>query len=158
MKKERLPHEPSSSGRTSKYIHSLFAVALISLQTSCSHTQVGDGLGTPSQDGKFRLAVACDGANGRAYTDKTAKKIWIWIDVGNHENPMNLFKHSYTVTGSDITWETLWSSNDTVSVEIYDWGDGVSNYNNMLHLAKSNHIAGFVFALDKDTGKFVQQR
>jgi hypothetical protein len=62
------------------------------------------------------------------------------------------------MTGSDIEWQTHWSSADAVSVEIYDWGDGVSNYNNMKHLATSNYIALLSFALDKSTGKFVEQR
>jgi hypothetical protein len=123
--------------------------------TGCSHTHVTDGSGTSSPDGKFRLAVACDGASGRAYTDRTKKRIR--IRIGNDETPANLLEHSYTVTGSDITWETHWSSVDTVSVEIYDWGDGISNYNNMKHLTASNHIAQFSFAWDKTTGKFVER-
>jgi len=142
----------------SKFIHLLFAAALFLVLTGCSHTHVSDGSGTSSPDGKFRLAVECDGANGRAYTDKTRKKIGIWIGSGSDETRTTLFENSYTVTGSDISWETHWSSVDAVSVEIYDWGDGVSNYNNMLHLAASNHIALPLFGLDKGTGKFVQRR
>ena len=140
-----------------KFVHCLFGVVSIPVLIGCSHTHVGDGSGTSSPDSKFRLAVACDGANGRGYTDKTKKTIHIWIDTGTEEAPTNLFGHVYTLIGSDLTWETHWSSVDTVSVEIYDWGDGVSNYNNMLHLSASNHVALLVFALDKSTGKFVQQ-
>ena len=136
----------------------MFVAALVSVLTGCSHAHISDGSGVSSPDSKFRLAVACDGANGRAYTDKTRKKIRIGILGGNDESPAILLEHSYTVTGSDIPWETHWSSNDSVSVEIYDWGDGVGNYNNMLHLAASNHVALFVFALDTNTGKFVLQR
>lgn len=141
----------------SKFIHLLFAAALVLVLTGCSHTHVSDGSGTSSPAGKFRLAVACDGANGRAYTDNTRKKIRIWIGSGSDETPTTLFEHSYTVTGSDVTWETHWSSANTVSVEIYDWGDGISNYNNMKHLAASNHIALLSFALD-ESGKFAQRR
>jgi len=38
---------------------------------------------------------------------------------------------------------------EAVSVEIYDWGDGVSNYNNMNHLTASNHIALLSFMLTR---------
>jgi hypothetical protein len=137
---------------------SMFLAGLVLILTGCSHTHVSDGSGTSSPSGKFRLAVACDGANGCAYTKKTRKKIQIGIWSGNDKTPATLFERSYTVTGSDITWETHWSTADTVSVEIYDWGDGVSNYNNLLHLAASNHIALLVFTLDKSTGGFVQRR
>lgn len=134
----------------------VFGLAIV--LTGCSHTHVSDGSGTGSPDGKFHLSVGCDGANGRAYTDKTRKKVRIGIRSGDEQASMILFEHTYTVTGSDITWETHWSSDDTVSVELYDWGDGVANYNNMLHLAASNHIALFVFTLDRTTGKFAQRR
>ena len=62
------------------------------------------------------------------------------------------------MTGSDVEWETRWSSPETVSVELYDWGDGVSNYNNMNHLPSSNHIALLAFILDKNSGKFTEKK
>jgi hypothetical protein len=123
-----------------------------------SHTHVGDGLGTPSPDGKFRLAVGVDGASRHAYVDKTKKKVWIWIGSSSGTNSTLLFEHAYVLTGSDVAWETRWSGPEAVSVEIYDWGDGVSNYNNMNHLTASNHIALLSFMLDKNTGKFTEKK
>src|SRR5438128_1758099 len=109
--------------------------------TGCSYTHVGDGLGTPSPDGTFRLAVGIDGASRHAYVDKTKKKVWIRIESGSGTNSASLFQHGYVITGSDVTWKTSWSGPEAVSVELYDWGDGVSNYNNMNHMITSNHIA-----------------
>ena len=126
--------------------------------TGCSATEVGDGLGTPSPDGRLRLAVLIDGAYGHAYIDKTRKKIWIQIGTGSAANYTPLFDHTYVLTGSDIEWKTHWSSTEAVSVELYDWGDGVSNYNNMEHMTASNHIALLSFILDKSTGKFIEKR
>ena len=138
-----------------KFIHLL--PILILLLTGCSsHTHVGDGTGTPSPDRRFRLAVGIDGAPRHAYVDKTKKTVWIWIGNGSATNFNPLFKQSYTLTGSDIAWETHWSSANAVSVELYDWGGGVSNYNNMNHMTKSNHIALLSFVLDKSTGKFME--
>jgi hypothetical protein len=76
----------------------MFVAGLVLVLTSCSHTHVGDGAGTSSPDGKFHLAVSCDGANGRSYTDKTRKKIWIGIRRGNDETQAVLLEDSYTVT------------------------------------------------------------
>jgi hypothetical protein len=154
----------SKGKRFGKFARGVLALVLLSvaamalLLAGCSHTHVSDGSGTSSPGGRFYLAVACNGASGRAYIDNTRKKIRIGIFNGNADAPGLLFEHTYTMTGSDITWKTYWSSVDTVSVEIYDWGNGVSNYNNMLHLAVSNHIALLVFALDKTSGKFVERR
>ena len=97
-------------------------------------------------------------ANGHAYIDKTKKQVWIWISSISTTNRTLLFEHSYILTGSDIQWQTHWSSSEAVSVELYDWGDGVSNYDNMKHMAASNHIALLSFVLDKNTSKFIEQR
>jgi len=125
--------------------------------TGCSYTYIAGGLGMTSPDDRFRVSIESDGAYGHAYVDKTKKKIWISIGSGSGTNYTLLFKHRYIVTGSDIEWQTHWSSTDAVSVEIYDWGDGISNYNNMKHQPASNHIALLSFALDRSTRKFVEQ-
>ena|SRR6478609_2494005 len=143
----------------SKFSHPLPISILILCLVGCSsHTHVGDGMGTASPDGRFTLAVGVDGAARRAYIDKTKKTIGIWIGSTNAANPTTFFEHSYTLVGSDVAWETQWSSADVVSVKFYDWGDGVSNYNNMNHLTTSNHIAIFSFVLDKSTEKFVEKK
>ena len=90
--------------------------------------------------------------------EKTKKTIWISIERGTPTNSIALFQHSYTLTGSDIEWETHWTAPEAVSVELYDWGDGVSNYHNMKHMAASNHIVLLSFVLDKSTGKFSEKR
>ena|SRR5689334_13973871 len=143
----------------SKFSYPLPIAIIAFCSVGCSsHTHVGDGMGTASPDGRFTLAVGVDGAPRHAYVDKTKKTIGIWIGSTNAANPTTFFEHSYTLVGSDIQWETRWSSTDTVSVKLYDWGDGVSNYNNMHHMPTSNHIAELSFALDKSTGKFVEKK
>jgi hypothetical protein len=123
----------------------------------CSATENSDRLGTSSPDGRFRLAALIDSAYGHAYDDKTRKKIWIQIGSGGASNYVPLFDHTYVLTGSDIEWQTRWSSAEAVSVEFYDWGDGVNNYNNMKHMTASNHIALLSFVFDKSTGKFIER-
>jgi hypothetical protein len=139
-------------------------VSLLLLATSmlclvgCTYTHVGDGEGTPSPDGRFRLAVGIDGASGHAYVNKTKKNVWIWIQSGNSTNSVSLFQREYALTGSDMMWETRWSSPEAVSVEVYDWGDGVSNYKNENHMTSSNHIALLSFVLDKKVGRFIEKK
>src|SRR5438132_695566 len=112
------------------FTHPVLVLALASCLVGCSsHTHVGDGMGTASPDCLFTLAVGVDGAPRHAYVDKTKKTIGIWIGGSSTTNSTSLFERSYVLTGSDIAWETRWSSSESVSVKFYDWGDGVSNYN-----------------------------
>jgi len=134
-----------------------FCFLLAAFLCGCSFTYIGHN-GVVSPDGRFRVSTECDGAYGHAYIDKSKKKFWVWIGSGSGTNYTPLFQHRYTITGSDVEWQAHWSSDETVFIETYDWGDGISNYKNMEHMAASNHIALFSFALDKSTGKFVEQR
>jgi hypothetical protein len=122
----------------------------------CMHTVVGGGSDSPSKH--YHLWVSSHGASARAYVDKSKKKIWVGIETRDEGNSATLFEQRYVLTGSDIDWSTRWLSDEAVTVDFYDWGDGVSNYNNMKHLAASNHIASFSFALDRTTGKFIQKK
>jgi hypothetical protein len=114
--------------------------------------------GTPSPDDRFLLAVGVDGASGHAYVDRTKKTVSVSIGRGSGLDWDPVFQRDYVLTGSDMAWETRWSSPEAVSVEFYDWGDGVSNYNNMNHMTSSNHIALLSFVLDKTTGKFIEKK
>jgi len=122
----------------------------------CTHTVVGGGGDSP--DKRHSLWVSSHGASGKAYVDKSKKKLWVSIESRVGTNSAVLFQQRYVLTGSDIQWDTLWSSDEAVSVVFYDWGDGVSNYNNMKHLQASNHIASLSFALDGSTGKFIEKK
>jgi hypothetical protein len=126
----------------------LACIALLGVAIcGCSHTVVGGS--ADSQDKRYHLWISSHGASAKAYVDKSKKKIWV---TGA------LFQQRYDLTGSDIQWDIRWSSNNSVSVVFYDWGDGVSNYNDMKHLPASNHIASLSFALDPTTGKFIETK
>jgi hypothetical protein len=120
----------------------------------CSYTYIGHR-SIASPDARFWVSTECDGANGHAYVDKTKKKLWVWIQSTNGTNYTLVFQHRYIITGSAVEWQTHWLSDEAVSVEIYDWGDGVGSWSKV---AASNHIASLSLALDKSTGKFVEQR
>src|SRR5258708_6706211 len=122
----------------------------------CTHTVVGGGGDSP--DKRYSLWVNSHGALGKAYVDKSKKELWVSIESRSGTSSAVLFEQRYVLTGSDIQWDTRWSSDETVSVVFYDWGDGVSNYNNMKHLPTSNYIASLSFALDRSSGKFVEKK
>jgi len=136
----------------SRFIAGLMLVALC----GCMHTVVGGGRDSPGK--RYGLSVGIHGASGKAYVDRSKKKIWITMETREGTNSAILFQQSYRLTGSDISWNVFWRSDEAVSVVLYDWGDGVSNYNNMHHLPASNHIASLSFARDRTTGKFVEEK
>lgn len=136
--------------------HLVWIGLLVVTLCGCMHTVVG-GHGE-SPDARYRLWISSHGASGKAYVDKSKKKIWVSVTSRESTNSATLFQHRYILTGSDIAWNIRWLSDEAVSVEFYDWGDGVSNYNNMKHLATSNHIASLSFALDRTTGKFIEKK
>ena len=122
----------------------------------CMHTVVFGGGESPGK--RYCLSVASHGASAKAYVDNSKKRIWITIDSQDATNSATLFKQRFVLSGSDIDWNTRWSSDEAVSVDFYDWGYGVSNYKNNKHLSASNHIASFSFALDRTTGKFIEKQ
>src|SRR5438105_4646403 len=138
-----------------KTFHLSVGFALLVL-CGCTHTVVGGG--GYSADKRYRLWVTSHGASGKAYVDKSKKKLWVTISSRDNANySAQLFQKQYIFIGSDLSWETLWQSND-VSVVFYDWGDNVSNYNNMKHFPASNHIATLSYHLDTATGKFMENK
>jgi hypothetical protein len=122
----------------------------------CMHTVIGGGRYSP--DKRHYLWVSSHGASGKSYVDKSKKNVWVIIERRGDTNSAVLFRQHYVLTGSDIAWDISWTSDETVSVVFYDWGDGVSNYDNMKHLSASNYIASLSFALDRSTGKFIEKK
>jgi hypothetical protein len=134
----------------------LFVGLLLVALCGCMHTVTGQY--SDSADNAYRLWISSHGASGKAYVDKSKKRVWISIEKRGGTNSIALFQQRYVLTGSDIEWKIFWGSDDTVSVAFYDWGDGVSNYENMKQLPASNHIASFAFLLDPATGKFLEKK
>ena len=122
----------------------------------CMHTVMFGGGESPGK--RYCLGVSSHGQSAKAYVAKSKKRIWITITSQDTTNSARLFQHRFVLIGSDIDWNISWSSEEAVSVDFYDWGDGVSNYNNMQHLTASNHIASFSFVLDRTTGKFIKMK
>src|SRR5580658_10312320 len=91
------------------------------------YTDVTDGSGTLSPDKNLTLMVRINGAPGYAYDDKSKKIIWIWI-LAAGDRSKEFYRGGFTITGSDVQWKTSWGSPDMVTVDFYDWGDGVDNY------------------------------
>jgi len=132
----------------------LFFILMATFICGCSHTYIG-GKSKASPNGRFWVSTECDGASGHAYVDRTKKKFWVWIQSASGTNYNLAFQHRYIINGSAVEWQTHWLSDEAVSFEIYDWGDGVDRWSKV---AASNHIASLSLALDKSTGKFMEQR
>src|SRR5882757_11131748 len=80
----------------------------------CMHTYVGGGDDSPGK--RYTLWVISHGASGKAYVDKSKKKIWISIKTREGMNSAVLFEKRYVFAGSDIRWKAHWLSDEAVSV------------------------------------------
>jgi hypothetical protein len=142
----------------SKSIHLILLLAAVVILSGCfMHTVIGDGMGKASPDGRLTLAVSSHGASRKAYVDTTKKRVYVWVMTNVKEKPETLFRGEYAFTGADLTWSTRWHSPQDVSVEFYDFGDRISEYDAKKTGSASNHIATLVLIADA-TGKWREKK
>jgi len=146
----------AESSTVTALARSFAAVILCGLLAGCmSHTVVGNGNGdgAASPDGHYRLGIQIHGANGKAYTAQTKKVVYIWILPVATNNPAPVFRTNYTLAAAGLKWDIRWLSTNRVSVELMDFGPGVSSYEK--HVTVTNHIAHLTFA--ERHGAFVEE-
>jgi hypothetical protein len=138
----------------------LILVALIGVMAACTRTYISTGdPGVPSPDASTtRICWTIHGAYGRSYIDKTKKLVDVCIKRGNQPEPRILVLERYKFVASDLEGHAQWISPDEVSLEFYDYGDGVSGYDARKSGASSNHIRTLVFHRIKEADKFVQKK
>ena len=140
---------------TGNIVTILTCIVVISVLAGCSRTYIGTGAqGVGSPDGISRLCVTSYGAYGRAYVEKSRKKIVVWIGEGYGTNKVRLFSDSFTVVGSAVHWDVNWRSPDEVVVEVYDYGDGLLRSEGR----RSSTLATFNFRREKSGREFVYQK
>ena len=141
----------------------LLAVAAALCVTGCgSRTYISSGdPGIRSSDGDTRLRIAIYGAPRRQYPEQSEKEVALCIKRGVLPNATILFEHSYKFVGADMLWSATWNSTNAVTLQLFDWGKGkVSQEDSATGnlIGPTNHIATLVFSMDKQTGKFVEER
>lgn len=131
----------------------LLATMALVLSGCFMHTVIGDGMGTPSPDGRFTLAVSSHGAPRKAYVDLTKKRVYIWIMTKGGEKPEALFRGEYVCRGADLSWNTRWENPQKVTVDLFDYGDRILASDATKAGTPSNQILSLSFAMDS-TGKW----
>ena len=126
----------------------------------CTRTYISTGdPGVPAPDGSTtRICWTIHGAFGRSYIERTKKLVDVCIKRGQLPQPQVLFLERYKFFASDLGGDARWVSPDVVVVEFYDYGDGVSSYDARKAGTSSNHMATLIFQLDKQSGKFTENR
>ena len=141
-----------------KSVVTLISVSvLLTAITGCTRTYNSTGgAGVPSPNGTTRLGLTSHGAYGRAYIDRTKKLLDVWITQGNGTNERILFEHRYRFVGADLSEDVQWNSPEKVTVQVYDYNDGVFQSDARKAGIASNHIATLIFEMDTQSGNFVQ--
>jgi hypothetical protein len=119
------------------------------------HTVVGNGLGTRSPDGRFRLAVQVQGSGGKAYSDKSNKRAFIWVVPSGASNSAPVFKGEYAFVVADLDWHVHWLSTNQVSVDFVEYdGPRINKYEK--HRDTTNHVAQLTFT--EKAGAFIEEK
>ena len=126
------------------------------------HTVVG-GQRVHSPDNNYVLGSEMHGASGKAFSALTNKRVYLWIattrkygEFGMVTNKsVTLLDRKYVVAAADLGSHVEWHGADSVTVDLFDAGDGVllSEMRGM----PSNHIMRLIFQLDKQRRKFVER-
>jgi hypothetical protein len=136
--------------------HFLVLAGCALLITGCTRTYVGRS--TPSPDGTSYVSIVGHGAYSRAYVDHTKKLLDVQIKRSTGTNETVLFSHRYKFVAADMSWDARWTSPKMLTLEVYDFGPGISVYDAEKTGAPSNHIATLVFTADKKANKFVEEK
>jgi hypothetical protein len=134
---------------------SAFLLGFVALCTGCSRTVVGGYEDSP--DRKYRIYGRLFGAYGRAFTENTEKTILIRICTTGQSEQLLLSKE-YRVKGSDVTWQPTWGTNSDLTVVVFDYGLGVSRYDERPKGSPSNHICTLKFRFDSKARTFTENQ
>ena len=101
-------------------------IFLTVLLAGCTYTSTGHPINF-SLDKKYNLGIRSDGAYRKAYVDYTIKKIYIWIEKNSDQKL--IFDTTLQLKASDLDFNVVWDKFYNVTIECFDYGDNVSNYN-----------------------------
>ncbi len=122
----------------------------------CMHTVIS-GNATPSPDGEYKLWMAKHGAGGKAYTARTKKRVYLWIDSAK-TNRAPSFSKKYVFTAADLEADDCWTDSTGLTITFYDYGDGVLASEARKTGVPSNHVATLRFVRDPRTGGFIEKK
>jgi hypothetical protein len=84
------------------------------------------------------------------------KTFWVWIVSNEGTNQVTIFDRRYVVTGSYVSWNTHWFTNDSLAIDVYDHGQDVSP-RMYPESGQSNLITSLTLFRDRGTGKFTEK-
>ena len=101
-----------------------FATFVISLAGCQSRVGIGDGI-TASPDRSFAVEVSSGVRYRNQYVDddETPKDIQVTLT----RTGKCLFCQTYTVMGWDVSWQTRWTTETDVRIDIFDFGRAVDH-------------------------------
>lgn len=70
---------------------------------------------------------------------------------------MVVFTKEYKVVGDDVTWDDKWVGDTALTLQIYDFGPGVSYYDKTNGPLSTNYIRTVAFHFVPTTSNFVEQ-
>lgn len=120
--------------------------------SGCTHTYIARNP-VRSPDDQYKLGVSSHGASGKAYTDTTKKRVFVWLGPHAADNPAPPLYKKYVFMAADLDWDTKWNGNNEVTIDFFDYGEGVSQSG--ADSIPKNPIASLTFIKTED-GAFIE--
>jgi hypothetical protein len=125
----------------------LMLLLVVSALCSCTHTWVArseyysESAGwQETEKALYRVHVECHGASGHAFTDRTKKRVYLWI----RKQGLLVFFGRYEVVTAGFEWDVTWGdSGSRPTVHFYDGSDG-------------REVLAVTFEYDQEADKFVE--
>jgi hypothetical protein len=129
----------------------LFVPILLVSLTACNRTVKGGYQVSP--DGNYTLYIKSYGAIGKSYIDTTPKSVRVSF-VANDNNETLLFQREYEVIGADVCEEGVWDTNGNLTIDIWDYGNGIDFYTARQRGYEKHPIRKISYRRDTKTGIF----
>ena len=100
--------------------------------------------------------MAKHGASGQAYVARTKKRVYLWIGPSGTNSVGPAMKRKYIFVAGDLSSDERWNGSDEVTIQFYDFGDGVVASEARRRGTPSNHVATVRFARDARSGGFIE--
>ena len=116
----------------------------------CCHTVVGRSSTGPVSDGipnqPYRLGVEIHGSSGHAYSDRTKKRVYVWI---RDQTGRILLDREYTVKAAALDFSECWVSPKELVVDFFDYPAGTTGYDTPAPPPTHVFIVHYVFSDNK---------
>jgi len=131
---------------------------LLSLLTlsGCMHTVTGVNYyfppGSNPSNSEYHLWLEVHGASGKAFADRTKKKVIVGIQKGKD----SLLLREYELTAASLESDVTWATKDNLKITLFDFDEGVNIYDRANAYKSGKILLTLNITFDPKSGQFIE--